>query len=129
MSCFSVANSKFFFFNLYTVHFSSIYVISQQMHRSDSLLVSYSSYMFQHMYVIIRGPSFMCNSNCYSDFNFCILTFIPCIFSFIYAISEQMHSSDSLLVSYSSYMFQCMYVVIRELSLMCHTAIRTKHRY
>jgi hypothetical protein len=29
------------------------------MHCSDSLLVSYSSYMFQHMYVIIREPSCM----------------------------------------------------------------------
>jgi hypothetical protein len=37
-----------------------IHTISQQMHSSDSLLVSYSSYMFWRVYVIIREPSFMC---------------------------------------------------------------------
>jgi hypothetical protein len=30
------------------------------MHCSDSLLVSYSCYMFQHMYIIISEPSFVC---------------------------------------------------------------------
>jgi hypothetical protein len=40
--------------------FYTIYTISQQMHCSDSLLVFYSSYMFRHMYVIIREPSCMC---------------------------------------------------------------------
>jgi hypothetical protein len=37
-----------------------------------------------------------------NHFNF-ILTFIPCIFSYIYVKSQQMHCSDSL--SYSFYMF------------------------
>jgi hypothetical protein len=36
------------------------YTVSQQMHYSDSLLISYSSYMFRRMYVIIREPSFTC---------------------------------------------------------------------
>jgi hypothetical protein len=27
------------------------------MHYSDSLLISYSCYMFRHMYIIIREPS------------------------------------------------------------------------
>jgi hypothetical protein len=30
------------------------------MHCSDSLLISYSCYMFRRMYVIIREPSFVC---------------------------------------------------------------------
>jgi hypothetical protein len=38
----------------------SIYTISQQMHCSDSLLISYSSYMFRRMYVIIKEPSIVC---------------------------------------------------------------------
>jgi hypothetical protein len=29
------------------------------MHCSDSLLISYNSYMFRHMYVVIREPSFV----------------------------------------------------------------------
>jgi hypothetical protein len=37
-----------------------IYTISQHMHCSDSLLISYSSYMFRRIYVVIREPSFMC---------------------------------------------------------------------
>jgi hypothetical protein len=44
----------FFYFKLYAVHFSSVYTISQQMHCSDSLLISYSFYLFRRMYVIIR---------------------------------------------------------------------------
>jgi hypothetical protein len=48
-------------FNPYTVHFCSVCTISQQMHYSDSLLITfYSSYMFRRMYVIIRGRSFEC---------------------------------------------------------------------
>jgi hypothetical protein len=37
-----------------------IYRASQQMHCSDSLLISYSCYMFRRMYVIIREPSVVC---------------------------------------------------------------------
>jgi hypothetical protein len=33
---------------------------SQQMHYSDSSLISYSSYMFRRMYVIIRAPYVVC---------------------------------------------------------------------
>jgi hypothetical protein len=34
--------------------------VSQQMHYSDCLLISYSSYMFRRMHVIIRESSFIC---------------------------------------------------------------------
>jgi hypothetical protein len=45
----------------YTVRFFSVYTISQQLHNSDSLLITFSSpYMFRHMYVIIREPSVVC---------------------------------------------------------------------
>jgi hypothetical protein len=48
--------------NIFVNAFLSIYTISQQMHCYDTrnLLISYSSYMFQRMYVIITEPSFMC---------------------------------------------------------------------
>jgi hypothetical protein len=42
---------------------------------------------------------------------------ILCIFSFIHT-SQQTHCSDSLLVPYSSYMFQRLYVIIREPSFV-----------
>jgi hypothetical protein len=42
------------------VNFCSVYTISQQIHYSDSLLISYSSYMSRGMHVIIRKPSFVC---------------------------------------------------------------------
>jgi hypothetical protein len=45
---------------LYTLHFSSIYTIIQQLHCSDSLLISNSPYMFRRMYVIIMEPSVVC---------------------------------------------------------------------
>jgi hypothetical protein len=35
-----------------------------------------------------------------------------CVYIYIYPISQQMHCSDSLLTSYSSYMFRRMYVII-----------------
>jgi hypothetical protein len=41
-------------------HFKDMYTVSQQLHYSDSLLISYSFYMFRRMYVIIREPSFVC---------------------------------------------------------------------
>jgi hypothetical protein len=47
------------------LNYTSWYVctISQQMHYSDSLLItSYSSYMFRRTYVIIREPSFECRA-------------------------------------------------------------------
>jgi hypothetical protein len=34
----------------------SIYTLSQQLHCSDSLLISYSSYMSRRMYDVIRQP-------------------------------------------------------------------------
>jgi hypothetical protein len=37
-----------------------VYIVSQQIHYSNSLLISYSSYMFRRMYVIIGEPSFVC---------------------------------------------------------------------
>jgi hypothetical protein len=41
--------------------FWSVCTVSQQMHYSDSLLITFcSSYMFRRMYVIIREPSFEC---------------------------------------------------------------------
>jgi hypothetical protein len=49
---------------------------------------------------------------------FFILNFILRVFSYIFAISQQMHCSDSLLVSYSSYMFRRMHVIIRESYVM-----------
>jgi hypothetical protein len=39
---------------------SSINAISQQIQCSDSLLISYSSYMFPQMYIIIKQPSLVC---------------------------------------------------------------------
>jgi hypothetical protein len=41
------------------------------------------------------------------------------IYIYIHTINQQMHCSDSLLISYSSYMFRRMYVITRELSFMC----------
>jgi hypothetical protein len=66
--CFTLRMYSYFFFILtfipwifsYVYIYIYIYTISQQMHYSDSLLVSYSCYMFRRMYVIIRGPSFVC---------------------------------------------------------------------
>jgi hypothetical protein len=51
---------KYRSFKCIAIYLHSIYTISQQMHCSDSLLISYSSYMFRCMYVIIREPSCMC---------------------------------------------------------------------
>jgi hypothetical protein len=49
-----------YYFNLYTVRFCSLCTISQQLHYSDSLLVTfYIRYMFRHMYVII-GSLLLC---------------------------------------------------------------------
>jgi hypothetical protein len=41
-----------------------------------------------------------------------------CIFIYIYTISQQMHCSDNLLISYSSHIFRRMYVIISEPSVM-----------
>jgi hypothetical protein len=38
---------------------------------------------------------------------------------YVYIISEQMHCSDRLLISHSSYMFRRMYVIFRELPFVC----------
>jgi hypothetical protein len=55
----------------------SIYVcvrmISQQIHCSDSLLISYSSYMFRRMYVIIREPTLMCPAELHYSAYGCII--------------------------------------------------------
>jgi hypothetical protein len=41
--------TNIFYSNLYAVHSGSVCTISQQPHCSDSLLISYSSYMFRRM--------------------------------------------------------------------------------
>jgi hypothetical protein len=57
----NIVKESFFLFNPYTMHFCSVYTISQQIHCSVSLLItSYSSYMFRHMYILIRSPSIVC---------------------------------------------------------------------
>jgi hypothetical protein len=45
-----------FYLNPYTVHFWSVCTINQQMHYSDSLLITfYTSYMFRRMCVVIMS--------------------------------------------------------------------------
>jgi hypothetical protein len=43
------------------------------MHCSDSLLVSYSFYMFRRMYVIIRESTFLCPAELYLGGYGCII--------------------------------------------------------